>query len=150
MLNPSPFNATSIAAGVRTALDGTSARVSAVDTSLVRIELPEAERTESNAMRILSLVGNVRVAVENPARVIVDQASGVVLAGEGVLISPCVVGISEITIAIVEEDYAVQPQPLAAATPRASAAHASRRRRPAPTCNRSAVAVRRSRTCCRT
>ena len=62
---------------------------------------------------ILALVGNVRVAVENPARVLIDQASGTILAGEGVLISPCVVGISDLTIAIVEEDYVSQPNAFA-------------------------------------
>ncbi|MBX3463709.1 MAG: flagellar basal body P-ring protein FlgI [Planctomycetes bacterium] len=116
VLNPSPFNAASIAAGVRTALDGSPALVSAVDPALIRIELPDADRTNENALRILNLVGNVRVAVENPARVVVDQASGTVLAGEGVLISPCVVGLSELTVAIVNEDEIVQPNPWAQGT----------------------------------
>jgi flagellar P-ring protein precursor FlgI len=116
VLNPSPYNASSIAAGVRTALDGTSAQVNAVDPSLVRIELPDADRTNANALRILNLVGDVRVAIENPARVVIDQASGTVLAGEGVLISPCVVGLSDLTIAVVNEDEVVQPNPWAQGT----------------------------------
>lgn len=109
LLNPSAFNAASVAGGIATALAGTAARVSAVDTSMVRIELPDAERTAPNAIRILNLVGNVRVPVENPAKVTIDQVSGTVLAGEGVLISPCVVGLSELTIAIVEEKFVSQP-----------------------------------------
>jgi flagellar basal body P-ring protein FlgI len=36
--------------------------------------------------------------------------------GEGVLISPCVVGLSDLTIAIVEEDQVSQPNPLAQGT----------------------------------
>jgi flagellar P-ring protein precursor FlgI len=116
VLNPSPYNAASIAAGVRTALDGSSALVSPVDPSLVRIELPDADRTNENALRILNLVGNVRVAIENPARVLIDQTSGTVLAGEGVLISPCVVGVSDLTIAVVNEDEVVQPNPLGQGT----------------------------------
>lgn len=111
VLNPSPFNAMSVANGVTTALEGTSAKVSAVDPSLVRIELPEADRTNENAIRLLNLVGAVRVQVENPAKVMIDQASGTVLAGEGVLISPCVVGLSDLTITIVEEEQVSQPQP---------------------------------------
>jgi flagellar P-ring protein precursor FlgI len=109
VLNPSPYNAASIAAGIRTALDGSGAAVSAVDPSLVRIALPDDERTPENALRILNLVGNVRVAIENPAKVTIDQASGTVLAGEGVLISPCVVGLSDLTIAVVDEEEVVQP-----------------------------------------
>jgi flagellar P-ring protein precursor FlgI len=116
VLNPSPFNAASIASGVGTALAGSSAKVEAVDQSLVRIELPDDERTAANAIRILNLVGNVRVPVENPAKILIDQTSGTVLAGEGVLISPCVVGMSEFTIAIVEEDQISQPNPLSNGT----------------------------------
>jgi flagellar P-ring protein FlgI len=116
VLNPSPFNAASVAAGIATALAGTMAKIGAVDPGLVRIDLPDDERTSENALRILNLVGNVRVQVENPAKVMLDQASGTVLAGEGVLISPCVVGLSELTIAIVEEEQVSQPNPFAPGT----------------------------------
>jgi len=116
VLNPSPFNATSIANGMRAALAGTTARVSAVDSALVRIDLPDVDRTTENALNILSLVGDVRVTVENPTKIMIDQTSGTVLAGEGVLISPCVVGVSDLTIAVVEEDYISQPNPLAQGT----------------------------------
>jgi len=111
VLNPSPFNASSIAAGVALALEGSAAKVSPIDPGLVRIELPDEDRTNENALRILNLVGGVRVQVENPAKVMIDQASGTVLAGEGVLISPCVVGLSDLTIAIVEEEMVSQPYP---------------------------------------
>ena len=112
LLNPSPFNAASVAAGIATALAGTSAVVKAVDPSLVRIDLPDRERTDENALQILNLVGNVRVPVENPAKITIDQVSGTVLAGEGVLISPCVVGMTELTIAITEQDFVSQPNAL--------------------------------------
>lgn len=112
LLNPSPFNAASVAQGIHTALDGSDAIVTPVDTSLVRIELPDRDRTAQNALQILNLVGEVRVPVENPAKVTIDQTSGTVLAGEGVLISPCVVGLSELTISIVEDEAVVQPGPL--------------------------------------
>lgn len=113
LLNPSPFNAASVAAGVKATLEGTGAKVWAVDTTLVRIEIPEDERTDENAIRILNLVGNTRVVVENPAKVTIDQSSGTVLAGEGVLISPCVVGLSEITISIVNDPEVSQPNAFA-------------------------------------
>lgn len=109
LINPSPFNAASVAGGITTALAGMKARVSAVDGTMVRIELPEDQRKAENAVHVLNLIGGVRVAVENPARVLIDQVSGTVLAGEGVLISPCVVGLTELTIAIAEEDFVSQP-----------------------------------------
>jgi flagellar P-ring protein precursor FlgI len=116
LMNPGTFNAASIAAGARTALHGSDVRVSAVDSSLVRIELPENDRTNENAVRILNLIGEVRVVVENPTKILIDQVSGTVLAGEGVLISPCVVGLSELTIAVVEEPIASQPNPFGQGT----------------------------------
>jgi len=111
LLNPSTFNSASVAQGIHMTLEGSAATVTPVDSSLVRIELPERERTRMNAMRILNLIGGVRVPVENPAKVTIDQTSGTVLAGEGVLISPCVVGLSELTISIVEDEHVLQPGP---------------------------------------
>jgi flagellar P-ring protein precursor FlgI len=109
LINPSPFNAMSVAKGITSALDGMQARVVSVDTTLVRIELPESMRTNETALRLIDLIGRVRVRVENPATVVIDQASGIVLAGEGVLISPCVVGLTDLTIAVVNEDEVSQP-----------------------------------------
>jgi flagellar P-ring protein precursor FlgI len=39
-----------------------------------------------------------------------------VLAGEGVLISPCVVGLTDLTISIVDEEEVSQPAPLSNGT----------------------------------
>lgn len=111
VLNPSPHNSLAIANGMRSALQGLGLEVTAVDPTLVRIELPPDQRTNENAMRILGLVRDVRVRVENPAKVIIDQATGTVLAGEGILISPCAVVVSDITIAVVNEDEISQPGP---------------------------------------
>ena len=116
VLNPSPFNAASIANGMRTALAGSQAVVRVVDSGLVRVELPESQRTAERAVEIINTVGDVRVTVENPTKVMIDQTSGTVLAGEGVLISPCVVGVSDLTIAVVEDAYVSQPNPLAQGT----------------------------------
>ncbi|MFO1030469.1 MAG: flagellar basal body P-ring protein FlgI [Planctomycetota bacterium] len=116
VLNPSPFNAASIANGMRAALNGSQAVVRVVDSGLVRVELPETQRTAERAVEIINLVGDVRVTVENPTKVMIDQTSGTVLAGEGVLISPCVVGVSDLTIAVVEDTYVSQPNPLAQGT----------------------------------
>jgi flagellar P-ring protein precursor FlgI len=109
LINPSPFNAMSVAKGITSALDGVQAKVVSVDTTLVRIELPESMRTNETALRLIDLIGRVRVRVENPATVVIDQASGIVLAGEGVLISPCVVGLTDLTIAVVNDEEVSQP-----------------------------------------
>jgi hypothetical protein len=56
LLNPSPYNAASIASGIAPPWTAPTPG-QPVDPSLVRIELPEDERTDENAMRILNLVG---------------------------------------------------------------------------------------------
>lgn len=110
--NPSTNNAMSIARGIKTALADMDVQVSAVDPTLVRIRMPQKSRTNDNAMAIIERIGEVRVAVENLAKIVVDQSTGTVLAGEGVLISPCVVGLTDLTISIVDEDEVSQPGPL--------------------------------------
>src|SRR5712671_1475513 len=87
LLNPSFFNAVSVAAGVRLALADMGLRVEAVDASPVRIRVPAEQRSNENALRILNLAGQAKVRVENPAKVVINQSNGTVLAGEGVLIS---------------------------------------------------------------
>jgi flagellar P-ring protein precursor FlgI len=111
LLNPSAFNAAAIAAGIRSVVTDMGLTVEAVDPTLVRIPMPSERRTNEAAIQLLNLIGNTRVKVENPSKVVIDQASGTVLAGEGVMISPCVVGLAELTIAIVNEDDVVQPNP---------------------------------------
>jgi len=108
---PSPFNAASIADGARRALAELGLRVTAVDPTLVRIEVPADNRTHEGALAILNRIGGVRVPVENPAKITVDQSTGAIVVGEGVLISPCVVGLTDITISVVNEEEISQPGP---------------------------------------
>lgn len=116
LLNPSPFNSSSVAAGASAALAEMGIRVQAVDPALVRLDLPNNKRTNEYAMTVLGLIGNVRVAIENPTKVTIDQVSGTVLAGEGVLISPCVVQVSTLTVSIINEDFVSQPNALSDGT----------------------------------
>ena len=114
--DPSPFNASSVASGVETALKGTGVTVKAVNPAIVRIEMPVAMRDDTTAMQLVKLAGEVRVAVENPCKVVIDQANGTLIAGEGVLISPCLVTVEDLTIAIVEEEFVSQPNPFSDGT----------------------------------
>ena len=114
--NPSAYNASSVASGVQTALEGMNVQVQAVSPAIVRIVMPEAMRNDTAAMQLVKLAGEIRVPVENPCKVTIDQVSGTVLAGEGVLISPCLVTVEDLTIAIVEEDFVSQPNPFSDGT----------------------------------
>jgi flagellar P-ring protein precursor FlgI len=111
LLAPSVMTAASIAAGMRRALGDTGLQVVVVDPAMVRIIIPEEQRTNSNAIDILMLVRDVRVQVENPSTVIVDETTGMIIAGGGVMISPCVVALSDLTISVISEEQVVQPFP---------------------------------------
>jgi flagellar P-ring protein FlgI len=111
LLNPTPLNAASVAQGIRRILTEPDITVTPVDSALVRIQLPDNQRTNEHAIDILNRIGEARVQVENPAKVVIDQASGTVIVGEGVLISPCVVGVSDVTIAVIEDEAVSQPNP---------------------------------------
>jgi flagellar P-ring protein precursor FlgI len=109
LLNPNLATAQAIAVAVNGALQAEGIRAGVVDENLVRIELPERRKDEAEAIRVLNRIRDLQVRVENPATVIIDEAAGIVLAGEGVRISPCVVALSDLTISVVSEDEVVQP-----------------------------------------
>jgi flagellar P-ring protein precursor FlgI len=111
LLNPSVATAQSIAIGINKLLAESGCRAGAVDPGLVRITLPADKRSDESAIALLNQVGDVRVQVDNPATVVIDETTGLVLAGEGVMISPCVVALSDLTITVVSEDEVVQPLP---------------------------------------
>lgn len=111
LINPSLATAQAVAIGIDRALKGTGCRAAVVDRSLVRITLPEDQRNERYAIRVLNLIRDVRVVVENPSVVLIDEARGVVLAGEGVAISPCVVALADLTISVTDDQEVVQPLP---------------------------------------
>ena len=111
LLAPSIMTAASIASGIRSVIDGTGLEVAAVDPTMVRISFPEEQQVDANAIRVLNLIGDVRVRVENPTTVIVDETTGMVIAGGGVMISPCVVALSDLTISVISEEQVVQPYP---------------------------------------
>jgi flagellar P-ring protein precursor FlgI len=111
LINPSLGTAQAIAAAVTKELAAEQARGGVVDETLVRVELPRELRTEEHAIRLLGRIRDLKVRVENPATVVVDEAAGIVIAGEGVMISPCVVALADLTITVVSEDEVVQPLP---------------------------------------
>jgi flagellar P-ring protein precursor FlgI len=85
--------------------------VSTVDKSLVRIEMPMELQTAANAAALLALIEDLTIAVQNPASITIDRSTGVVAAGEGIYISPCVVCLTGITISVTEDQEVSQPNP---------------------------------------
>jgi flagellar P-ring protein precursor FlgI len=111
LINPDLATASNIAAAINAVLADTGCRARVQDRTLVQVLMPANLQTEDDAIRVLNLVSPQTVQVHNPSAVVIDAAAGVVLAGEGVMISPCVVALSDLTISVVSEDEISQPLP---------------------------------------
>ena len=107
--SPSVNTSIEAAASITKALNDARYKVLPVDGYLLRISLPRALRTEEHAMRLLNRIGNVRVPIQIEDKVILNETSGLIIAGENVQISPCVLALSNLTITIVSQDEVVQP-----------------------------------------
>lgn len=111
LINPDLRTATNIADAINAVLENTGCKARAQDHTLVQIQLPSKLQTDDDAIRILRLVSPVAVHVHKRAVVAIDASAGVIVAGEGVMISPCVVAVSDLTISVVSEDEVSQPLP---------------------------------------
>jgi len=111
LINPNVADALAISKAIAGALAGEQYQVEPADSGLVRILFPEQQRTGQRALEVLQRVGSLSVPTEGPTTVAIDQVSGTVIAGAGIVVSPCVLGLSELTIAVTTDPYVVQPNP---------------------------------------
>ena len=111
LINPDLLTANNIAGEIGRILTGTGCNAKVVDRTLVQIALPADQQSQQDAIRVLNLVRPVPVRVHNPTVVVIDAAAGVVLAGAGVMISPCVVALADLTVSVISEDQVSQPLP---------------------------------------
>lgn len=111
LINPDELTAVGIAARVQEVVTTLGCKARALDGGLVRVELPPRLQTEAAALDILTRIADLQVRVHNPATVVINEASGLVLAGEGVMISPCTITLEDLTISVAQEDEVVQPLP---------------------------------------
>src|SRR5262245_46489312 len=111
LINPNVADALAIGKAIAGALAGEQYQVEPADSGLVRILFPEQQRTGQRALEVLQRVGSLSVPTEGPTTVAIDQVSGTVIAGAGIVVSPCVLGLSELTIAVTTDPYVVQPNP---------------------------------------
>lgn len=82
----------------------------AKDPSSVKIKIPENFKGD-NLPKFLALIEKIDVAVDNTAKVIVNEKTGTIVIGENVKLSPVAIAHGNLTIEI-KTDYEVsQPQP---------------------------------------
>ena len=77
---------------------------------------------------MVSLIGqieNLEVEVDTPARIVIDESSGIVVMGENVKVSTVAIAQGNLTISIQEDPFVSQPAPL---QPRRDRRRAAKRR----------------------
>ncbi len=79
----------------------------AIDSTSVQIRVPEG--FENNPVAFISVVESLEVQPDVPARVIVNERTGTIVATSRIRIAPCAVSHGELTIAIANTDEVSQP-----------------------------------------
>jgi flagellar P-ring protein precursor FlgI len=105
--NPDFTTAQRVAAAINSAVGGDAARVANPGSIVLH-------RPESFAGDMVALVGrieNLEVEVDTPARIVIDESSGIVVMGENVRVSTVAIAQGNLTISVSEDPFVSQPLP---------------------------------------
>jgi flagellar P-ring protein precursor FlgI len=105
--NPDFTTAQRVAAAINTAVGADSARAANPGTVLLRRPAAYA----GDMVSLLGQVENLQVAVDNPARIAIDESSGIVVMGENVRVSTVAIAQGNLTISVQEDAFVSQPAP---------------------------------------
>jgi flagellar P-ring protein FlgI len=103
--NPDLTTARRIAEAINVFTGETSAR--SLDPTTVQINLPA--RYNGDAVALMTDIEQLRVRADQPARVVIDEASGIIVMGENVRISTVAIAQGNLTIRITETPQVSQP-----------------------------------------
>ncbi|MEM8986460.1 MAG: flagellar basal body P-ring protein FlgI [Pseudomonadota bacterium] len=104
------FTTSQRVAGVINAFLGASA-ATATDPSTVRLDKPLAYA--GDMIRLLTEVEQLVVEPDQPARVVIDEASGIIVMGQDVRVSTVAIAQGNLTISVTETPQVSQPSPFA-------------------------------------
>ena len=107
--NPDFTTARRIAQAVNGHLSLPAARVT--DPATVALEVPSSYRGQTAAL--LTEIEQLRVQPDQPARVVIDERSGIIVMGAGVRISQVAVAQGNLAVRVSEAPQVSQPNPLA-------------------------------------
>jgi flagellar P-ring protein FlgI len=79
------------------------------DPSTVRIDLPAFY--QGSAVNLVTDIEQLRIEPDLPARVVIDEASGIIVMGENVRVSTVAIAQGNLTIRITEQPQVSQPRP---------------------------------------
>lgn len=106
--NPDFTTAGRIAGAINGLISGGAAR--AIDPGTVVLPLPEAYR--GRAAELLTAIEQLRVEPDSPARILIDEDTGIIVVGQNVRISTVAVAQGNLTVRISETPQVSQPNPL--------------------------------------
>lgn len=105
--NPDLTTAQRVAESINTFLGSPAA--AAADPATIRVGLPPGY--QGDIIRLLTDIEQLRVEPDLPARVIVDEASGIIVMGSDVRVSTVAIAQGNLTIRITEMPQVSQPEP---------------------------------------
>jgi flagellar P-ring protein precursor FlgI len=85
-----------------------------LNAGLIRVTVPAEYRSSERLADFLYRVQEVRVIPDSPARVVVNERTGTIVAGENVKLSAVAISHGNLTISIKETSSTSQPNPLGA------------------------------------
>ncbi len=107
--NPDFTTASRIAQAINALVGEPAAR--ATDPGTVRVEVPQ--RYRNRVAVLLTEIEQLQIEPDQPARVVIDERSGVIVIGEKVRISTVAIAQGKLTIRITETPQVSQPGPFA-------------------------------------
>jgi len=118
LLRDPSFNSASAMAAAINDVFTNSAR--AVDSTTVQVQMPEG--TEASPVDFIARLDMIEVTPDTPARIIINERTGTIVATASIHISSCAVASGSITISVTQSLDVSQPNPLGggstAVTPR--------------------------------
>jgi flagellar P-ring protein precursor FlgI len=106
--NPDFTTAQHIAAAINTSIGGDVAHA----TSPGAVELHRPDGYQGDMVSLVGQIENLEVQVDTPARIVIDESSGIVVMGENVRVSTVAIAQGNLTISITEDPFVSQPAPL--------------------------------------
>jgi len=109
--NPNLTNARRIAEAINNGFDEDLAWVN--HSGLVQVMWPEAFRAPENANIFVSIIMEQSIQVDTPARVVINERTGTIVAGGNVRIDEVMVSHGNVSVRTQVQPFVVQPNPFA-------------------------------------
>lgn len=106
--NPDFTTAQRVAEAINAAVGTEVAR--AINPGAIVLHRPPEYRGDMVAL--VGQIENLAVDVDTPARIVIDESSGIVVMGENVRVSTVAIAQGNLTISITEDPFVSQPEPL--------------------------------------